>query len=133
MKYVLNHQNTVIATHDNEQDIAELYPGMKIVVSDVEYDLDEIFEVEDAKDDSQFRSACQQFRYVCKRIGEVTGNPEFKGGFDEMSAFLASSASAEPEGIRLSLAWNAANELCKYEGAKIGLGQPAWWRKCWNV
>ena len=30
------------------------------------------------------------------------------------------------------MAWSAANELCKYEGSKIGLGQPDWWYDCWR-
>lgn len=36
------------------------------------------------------------------------------------------------QGLQLAIAWSAANELCIYEGKKIGYNQPDWWYRCWQ-
>jgi len=86
---------------------------------------------EDHRRDS-FDSACNQFREVCSNIGTAIGDPDFRGGFDEMSKFQQSAISQTLEGVRLAIAWSAANDLCVYEGRKLGLGQPQWWYECWK-
>ncbi len=132
MQYAIDSESRIIAVHDDGQNLTGLYPNLNIVHSEQVFELDSILPPEAIADRSDFDAACARFREICGEIGKLAGNPEFKGGFDEMTAFQESVAFATTEGIRLSLAWNAANELCKYEGAKIGLGQPAWWRECWN-
>lgn len=72
------------------------------------------------------------FRAVCTDIGALLGVEDFRGGFDEMQTFQASEMFNTMPGLRLAIEWSAANELCKYEGAKIGLGQPDWWHECWK-
>ena len=81
-----------------------------------------------------FEAACAQFRTLCAQIGAFIDDPDFKGGFDEYTDFATSEAYAENpvQGNALAIQWSALNELCKYEGAKIGLGQPEWWYKCWE-
>lgn len=90
------------------------------------------------KDDGQpspFEAACAQFRTLCSQIGAFIGDADFKGGFDEYTEFATSEAykSNPVQGNALAIQWSALNELCKYEGAKIGLGQPDWWYKCWEL
>lgn len=83
-------------------------------------------------DMTDFNAACAGFRQVCAEIGTLIGDPNFKGGFDEMAEFQASEAAHSEAGIALAVRWIAANELCKYEGMKVGFGQPEWWYKCWE-
>ena len=83
-------------------------------------------------DTSSFDAACAQFRTVCGQIAAAANLPGFKGGFDAMAGFSASVVYATVQGLVLAMAWSAANELCKYEGAKLGFGQPEWWYKCWE-
>lgn len=82
---------------------------------------------------SPFESACARFRTLCATIGKFIDNPDFKGGFDEYAEFATSEAYAQNpvQGNALAIQWSALNELCKYEGAKAGYGQPDWWYKCW--
>lgn len=84
---------------------------------------------------SPFEAACAKFRTLCAAIGEFIGDAEFKGGFDEYTEFATSEAYAQNpvQGNAFAIQWSALNELCKYEGQKIGLGQPAWWYKCWEA
>lgn len=84
-------------------------------------------------DDTYFRTACTQFRDICEQIGTAIGAPDFRGGFDEMVQFQQSAAYGTVEGLQLAVAWSAANELCKYEGQKLGYGQPDWWYECWRT
>lgn len=84
-------------------------------------------------DTSAFDSACEAFKSVCSEIGALIGDTNFKGGFDEMLIFKDSPIYSTIEGLQLSISWSAANELCKYEGSKIGLFQPDWWYKCWGL
>ena len=88
--------------------------------------------VEPEIDTADFENACTLFRNVCSQIGSAIEDAEFHGGFDEMIAFQQSPVYNTLRGVQLALAWSAANELCKYEGAKIGLGQPDWWYRCWE-
>ena len=81
-----------------------------------------------------FQAACEQFRALCAEIGEFIGDDEFKGGFDEYTAFAMSEAYAQNpvKGNALAIRWTALNELCKYKGARAGYGQPDWWYRCWE-
>lgn len=81
-----------------------------------------------------FHSACSQFRSVCNQIGLAIGNPDFRGGFDEYATFIQSDyAQQHPEQASLLASmWSGANEYAKYEGQKVGYGQPEWWYKCWE-
>ena len=83
----------------------------------------------------RFEHACAEFRRVCARIGEFIGEPNFRGGFDEYALLMESAAfKADPTtGLTLAMMWSGANELCVYEGAKAGLGQPEWWYRCWKM
>ena len=83
-------------------------------------------------DTTDFDAACAQFRTVCGQIATAANLPGFRGGFDEMADFAASAVYATVQGLALAMAWSAANELCKYEGAKLGFGQPEWWYQCWK-
>lgn len=84
-------------------------------------------------DRTDFDNACSLFRSVCAQIGAMLGVEDFRGGFEEMTAFQQSESFRTLEGLHIAIEWSAANELCKYEGAKIGLGQPQWWHECWKV
>lgn len=83
-------------------------------------------------DRTDFEAACAQFRTVCAAIGTAIGDNDFRGGFDEMAAFSEHPVFSTLDGVKLAIAWSAANDLCVYEGKKIGLGQPAWWYDCWQ-
>ena len=83
-------------------------------------------------DRADFDAACLAFRVICHQIGAAIGVDDFRGGFDEMSAFSAHPVSDTLAGVKLAVAWSAAKELCVYEGRKIGLGQPDWWYDCWK-
>jgi hypothetical protein len=83
-------------------------------------------------DMSEFSNACAQFRAVCAQIEQAAELPGFKGGFDEMTVFQQSPVYSTIPGLQLAMAWSAANELCKYEGEKVGFGQPKWWYECWR-
>ena len=87
---------------------------------------------EEPIDRTDFDAACTMFRAVCTNIGTLLGVEDFRGGFDEMQTFQSSESFNTMPGLRLAIEWSAANELCKYEGAKIGLGQPQWWHECWK-
>ena len=91
--------------------------------------------ITDDGEPTPFETACAQFRALCSEIGIFIGDSEFKGGFDEYASFAASAAYAQNpvKGNALAIQWSALNELCKYEGAKIGLGQPGWWYACWSA
>ena len=91
--------------------------------------------IEDDGKPSPFEAACAQFRVLCEEIGTFIGDANFKGGFDEYAVFATSEAYASNpvKGNALAIQWSALNELCKYEGKKIGLGQPDWWYRCWDL
>ena len=91
--------------------------------------------IEDDGEPTTFEVACSQFRQVCKAMGEFLGEPDFKGGFDEYTNFATSQAYKENPvlGNSLAIQWAGTNEFCKYEGSKIGLGQPEWWKRCWEM
>lgn len=79
-----------------------------------------------------FNNACAMFRSVCENIGILIGVTDFRGGFGDMETFRDSPQFHTLEGLQLAMEWCASNEQCKYEGAKIGLGQPDWWNRCWQ-
>ena len=85
-------------------------------------------------DYTAFNMACGQFRDVCKQIGDFIGVPEFKGGFDEYSIFINSTAAVlnPSKAALLAAMWSGANEYCIYEASKLNIGQPEWWYKCWD-
>ncbi len=86
-------------------------------------------------DTAAFDAACEQFKAVCGQIGTAIGNADFKGGFDEYASFIQSAfAQSNPaQAALLASMWAGANEYAKYEGGKLGYGQPGWWYKCWNI
>ena len=85
--------------------------------------------------EQEFEAACAQFRTICAAIGQFIGAENFHGGFGEMASFASSEAyQANPVmGNSLAIQWSAANEQGKYFGSKIGLGQPQWWYRCWQL
>ena len=85
--------------------------------------------------EQEFEAACAQFRTICAAIGQFIRADNFHGGFGEMASFASSEAyQANPVmGNSLAIQWSAANEQGKYFGSKIGLGQPQWWYRCWQL
>ena len=85
--------------------------------------------------EQEFEAACALFRTICAAIGQFIGADNFHGGFGEMASFASSEAyQANPVmGNGLAIQWSAANEQGKYFGSKIGLGQPQWWYRCWQL
>ena len=79
-----------------------------------------------------FDNACQVFRQICSQIGELIEDENFKGGYDDMMTFYNHPAYKTDKGLQLAMAWSGCNDLCKYEGNKIGLNSPEWWYKCWE-
>ena len=94
-----------------------------------------IEENEDLTPEQEFEQAAAQFRQVCAAIGLFIGNPNFHGGFGEYLTFAQSDAyQANPvQGNALAIQWSATNEAGKYFGSKIGLGQPQWYYKAWEL
>lgn len=89
----------------------------------------------DEVDTSLFDSACANFRQVCSMIGEFIGVENFRGGFDEYTIFIQSEAaqSNPSQASLLASMWCGVNEYAKYEGSKLGYGQPEWWYRCWSL
>lgn len=82
----------------------------------------------------EFETACENFRQICYQIGQAIGNPDFKGGFDEMLEFQNSDVANTQLGLLLAMKWSAADKLCTYiADRKLKIGQPAWWKQCWNI
>lgn len=81
---------------------------------------------------TDFDNACQVFRQICSKIGELIGDENFKGGYDDMMTFYNHASYKTNEGMQLAIAWSGANQLCKYEANKLDIGSPQWWYKCWN-
>lgn len=120
--------------------------GQRLVVKDVPVTKDKSYiqivawdywenkTTENTIDDADFKKACVLFRDVCRQIGEFIGEEDFKGGFEDYGKFISSTAakSAKASASLLASMWNGANEFAKYEGSKLGYGQPEWWYKCWE-
>ncbi|MBQ7732218.1 MAG: hypothetical protein IJT68_10315 [Lentisphaeria bacterium] len=85
--------------------------------------------------EEEFAASAAKFRTLCDDIGQFIGDPSFTGGFDEVVTFNNShAAQADPmTAYALALRWMELNEECKYKGAKIGLGQPEWFYRCWEL
>lgn len=82
----------------------------------------------------EFEAACENFRQVCQDIRTATGLADFKGGFDEMLEFQNSPVAQTAAGLALAMRWSAADKLCTYiADRKLKIGQPAWWKKCWEI
>lgn len=82
----------------------------------------------------EFEAACENFRQICYQIGQAIGNLDFKGGFDEMLEFQNSEVANTQLGLLLAMKWSAADKLCTYiADRKLKIGQPAWWKQCWNI
>ena len=92
-------------------------------------------EIHDDGEPTPFEEACAQFRTLCAAIGTFIGDATFDGGFEDYAEFANSEAykSNPVQGNAYAIQWSALNELCKYEGSKIGLGQPQWFYKCWEL
>ena len=90
---------------------------------------------ENSRYDEEFEEACVMFRALCAQIGQFIGNPDFHGGFGEMASFAQSEAYQQNPvmGNTLAIQWAALNEECKYFGSRIGLGQPQWYYRCWEL
>lgn len=86
-------------------------------------------------DTSLFDDACTNFKRVCQMIGQFIGVEDFRGGFDEYTVFIQSEAaqSNPSQASLLASMWCGVNEYAKYEGSKLGYGQPEWWYRCWNI
>lgn len=111
----------------NQVRIAPIGNG-RFAIEKVEYE-------EEIVDTSAFYSACEQFKNVCEQIRLFIGADTFMGGFDEYVIFITSEAAQNDKATASLLAnmWSGANEYAKYEGQKIGYGQPNWWYKCWGI
>lgn len=86
-------------------------------------------------DTTDFDNACQQFRDICHQIGQAIDQPNFKGGFEQMTLFAQSPIYSTIQGLKMAIAWTAANEACQHEAAKLGLytpGDATWWFRCWQ-
>lgn len=93
-------------------------------------------------DPTEFNENCQQFRELCYTIGQLIGDENFKGGFDEiykLYGYLSKVDITTVEGLthyaqvtQLVFSWIALNESCKYLGSKLGYNQPEWWYQCWS-
>ena len=90
---------------------------------------------ENTRYEDEFAQACVMFRALCAQIGQFIGNADFHGGFGEMATFAQSEAYQQNPimGNTLSIQWAALNEECKYFGSRIGLNQPDWWYRCWEL
>lgn len=86
-------------------------------------------------DTTDFEAACDVFRSVCSQIKTFAGLETFRGGFEEALAFLNSEAFVNDKltGTYLFSLWQGADKSVTYEASKVGIGQPDWWKKCWNI
>ena len=85
--------------------------------------------------EEEFAEAAARFRALCDEIGQFIGDASFTGGFDEVVTFNSSTATQEDPmtAYALALRWMELNEECKYKGSKIGLGQPEWFYRAWEL
>lgn len=85
-----------------------------------------------APDTTDFDNACALFRQTCLAIGEIIGNANFKGGYDEVLQ-LSAEQFALVRNAGLTDKFNTLDSLCNYEAQKLGIGRPDWWYICWGV
>ncbi len=85
--------------------------------------------------EEDFAGAAAKFRALCDEIGRFIGDSSFTGGFEAVVTFNNSRAAHDDPmtAYALALRWMEMNEECKYKGAKIGLGQPAWFYRAWEL
>lgn len=83
---------------------------------------------------SDFQICCEKFRSIVFDIADFIHDPTFRGGLNEIHKLNDSPYSkADPTTANtLYNRWTGANLACLYEGGRIGLGQPAWFKKCWK-
>lgn len=133
----------VVEAHSVRNEMRQVDGGDELVMTPVDVDESYIqvdswdyveIPAEPQTDETEFMHACVMFRNVCAEIGEFIGDDEFRGGFDDYGRFIGSSAAERSKASASLLAsmWNGANEYAKYEGSKLGYGQPAWWYRCWE-
>ncbi len=86
-------------------------------------------------DMTNFEAACDTFRSICEQIKTFAGLETFRGGFEEALAFLNSEAFINDKltGTYLFSLWQGADKSVTYEASKVGIGQPDWWKKCWEI
>lgn len=103
-------------------------------LNDGRYCLSQVIFVQPQVDTSAFQNACAMFKDVCSQIAAFIGQPNFMGGFDQYAAFITSPAAIFNKATASLLAsmWSGVNQYAKYQGAKLGYGQPQWWYKCWE-
>ena len=85
--------------------------------------------------EEEFSESAAKFRTLCDDIGRFIGDPSFMGGFEEVVTFNNSQAAHDDPmtAYALALRWMELNEECKYKASKIGLGQPAWFYRAWEL
>lgn len=83
-------------------------------------------------DTTDFDQACSYFRQICGEIGTLMGDPNFKGGYDDMPIFYAHDSYKTEKGVQLAVAWAGCDLFCNHEANKIGLTSPDWWYRCWE-
>lgn len=81
----------------------------------------------------EFREACRGFRELCYRVRPIVGDDNWRGSIDEIrDALTDPKVISHPDFQFLSTMLTWYDKECTYLGGKIGLGQPAWWFKCWE-
>ena len=81
---------------------------------------------------TKFEAACKDFRDICMQIREAIAGPSFKGSYDQILEVQKNNPRAMDRDI-LTLFENlrACNDVCKYEGEKLGYRGSEWWKACW--
>lgn len=83
-------------------------------------------------DRTKFESVCEGFRSVCKSIGQELNVPDFHGSFDEIVAVKKDNPLVTtPTVIGLFETLRAYDDICKYEGEKLGYRGSEWFKACW--
>lgn len=107
----------------------------KIIAQQEILDANGLKHYDENADRTDFNAACQNFKEVCRRIGNVIGNDQFKGGFDEAISFVTGDffQQNQTEATALFALWLGCDKACTYAAKKLGIGQPKWWKICWNM
>lgn len=81
----------------------------------------------------EFLEACKGFRAICYRVRPIVGDPNWKGGIEEIRETLKDPrVVSHPDFQFISTMLTWYDKECTYLGGKIGLGQPAWFHECWK-
>lgn len=90
-------------------------------------------EVPDPKPDyAELRAAFAKFREVCGQIGELIGDPDFRGGTLEDDSALERPEAQTTVGLALGQRLTLAERACTIAAGKLGIGSPDWWYMCWE-